>query len=101
MKKISIIVLLLATITGLAIAWIDSRPNWDDTGISVMMVLLASTLFGYISPQKPWLTALAVSVWISLASIAISNNFGALIALIPGFIGAYFGYFVKTRTGGH
>jgi len=101
MKKISIIVLLLATITGLAIAWIDSRPNWDDTGISVMMVLLASTLFGYISPQKPWLTALAVSVWIPLASIAISNNFGALIALIPGFIGAYFGYFVKARSAEH
>ncbi len=100
MKKISIIVLLLATITGWAIAWIDLRPNWDDTGISVMMVLLASALFGYLSPQKPWLTALVVSVWIPLASIAISNNFGALIALIPGFIGAYFGYFVKTRTGG-
>ena len=101
MKKISIIVLLLATITGWAIAWIDSRPNWDDTGISVMMVLLAAALFGYLSPQKPWLTALAVSVWIPLASIAISNNFGALIALIPGFIGAYFGYFVKARSAGH
>ena len=101
MKKISIIILLLATITGLAIAWIDSRPNWDDTGISVMMVLVASTLFGYLSPQKQWLTALAVCVWIPLASIVVSNNFGALIALIPGFIGAYFGYFVKARSAGH
>ena len=95
MKKTTIVVLILSTIAGLAIAWIDSRPNWDDTGISVFMVLCAATLFGYFSPQKPWLIALAVSIWIPLYCIVLSNNLGSMIALIPGFIGAYFGHFIK------
>jgi len=95
MKKPTIIVLVLSTVAGITIAWIDSRPNWDDTGITVFMVLCAATLFGYFSPKKPWLIALAVSIWIPLFEIASSNNFGSLIALIPGFIGAYFGHFIK------
>jgi uncharacterized membrane protein YeaQ/YmgE (transglycosylase-associated protein family) len=95
MKKTAIIVLVLSTIAGIAIAWIDSRPKWDDTGITVFMVLCTATLFGYFSPKKPWLIALAVSIWIPLFDIASSNNFGSLIALIPGFIGAYFGQFIK------
>jgi hypothetical protein len=95
MKRTEIIVLLLAIVTGLAVAWIDSRPNWDDTGITVLMVLCAATLWGYFSPRRPWLVALAVSIWIPIAGVVFSNNFGAVIALIPGFIGAYFGHFVK------
>ena len=97
MKKASLIVLVLAIAAGLAIAWIDSRPNWDDAGISVLMVLTAATLCGFLSPQRPWLMALAVSIWIPLLSIVSPNNFGAMLALIPGFIGAYFGSFVRRK----
>jgi uncharacterized membrane protein YjjP (DUF1212 family) len=98
MKKTNIIVLVLSAIAGLAIAGIDSRPNWDDTGITVFMVLCAVTLFGYFSTYKPWLIALAVSIWIPLFCIASSNNFGSMIALIPGFVGAYFGHFIKKNS---
>jgi hypothetical protein len=95
MKIKAMIVLTLATMAGLTIAWIDARPNWDDTGISVLMILCTATLFSYFSPQRPWLTALAVCIWIPIWGIISSQNFGSMIAVIPGFIGAYFGYFVK------
>lgn len=95
LKTKSIILLILATATGLVITWIDSRPNWDDAGISVLMILSAATLWGYLSPQKPWLTALAVCIWIPLLSILSAHNFGGLLALIPGFIGAYLGSYAK------
>ncbi|MCX6237868.1 MAG: hypothetical protein NTY07_09995 [Bacteroidia bacterium] len=98
MKKTSLIVLSLAILSGLAIAWIDSRPNWDDTGISVLMVLSAATLFGYFTKQRPWLTALAASVWIPIFGIIGTHNFGSLIAIIPGFIGAYLGFFFKKNS---
>lgn len=91
MKKTTIIILTLATIAGLVIAWIDSRPNWDDTGITVFMVFCASTLLGYLSPQKTWLIALAVSIWIPLYGILLSNNFGSLIALNPRLYRSLFG----------
>ena len=98
MKKASFFVVIPATLAGLAIAWIDSRPNWDDTGISVLMVLSAAAIFGYFTSQKPWLTALAVSIWIPLMSIAQTHNFGGLLALLPGFVGAYLGFAFKKNV---
>ena len=93
----SLILLTPAIITGLLIAWIDSRPNWDDTGISVLMILVAAAIFGFFDSEKPWLTALAVSIWIPLSGILSSTNFGSLLALVPGFAGAYMGYILKRK----
>lgn len=95
MKKIQYICLVLAIVTGLAIAWIDSRPTWDDTGITVFMILFLAMLFGFLGSVKPWLFALAVSIWVPLFENMSSNNYGALFAFIPGFAGAYIGYYIK------
>jgi len=97
MKKTSVILLVPAIILGVAIAWIDSRPTWDDTGISVLMILVASAAFGFITAERPWLTALAVSIWIPLFGILSTHNFGSLLALVPGFAGAYLGYLFKRK----
>ncbi len=97
MKKTAVLQLALTIITGFLITWIDARPTWDDTAISAMMVLTAAAVFGYFSSQKPWLTALAVSIWIPLFAIAATFNFGSLLALVPGFAGAYLGYILKRK----
>jgi hypothetical protein len=96
----SSILLSLATLAGLAIAWIDAQPTWDDTGITVLIVLTVAALFGFFTSKKIWITALAVSIWIPIVSIGTTHNFGGLLALIPGFVGAYFGYFIKMATKG-
>ena len=95
MKKSFVFYVILAVVLGFVIAWMDSRPNWDDTGISVFLVLVAALLCGFLAAQKPWLIALAVSVWIPLFEIVSTQNFGSLLALVPGFIGAFAGYFIK------
>lgn len=95
MKKILYVWLILAIATGLAIAWIDSRPNWDDTGITVFMILFSAMLFGFLASEKPWLIALAVSIWVPLFENMSASNYGALFAFVPGFIGAYVGYYIK------
>ncbi len=42
MRRTMFWVLLAAAVAvGLLIAWVDSRPNWDDTGILVGAILLA------------------------------------------------------------
>jgi len=97
MKKTSVILLVPAIILGVAIAWIDSRPTWDDTGISVLMILVAAAVFGFFTAEKPWLTAVAVSIWIPLFGILSTHNFGSLLALVPGFAGAYLGYLFKRK----
>ena len=98
MKKRAVIQLALCIITGFLITWIDARPTWDDTGISAAMILVAAAVFGFFSSQKPWLTALAVSAWIPLFGIVATFNFATLLALIPGFAGAYLGYMLKGKN---
>jgi hypothetical protein len=95
MKKTFNMYFLLATVTGLAIAWMDSQINWDDTGITAFVISLAATLFGFLAYEKLWLIALAVSMWIPLWAIFFTHNYGGLLALLPGFAGAYAGYFIK------
>ena len=62
MKKTFNIYFLLAELTGLAIAWIDTQPNWDDTGITVLLVSLIALLFGFLTLKNPWIIAVAVSM---------------------------------------
>ncbi|MFZ1009990.1 MAG: hypothetical protein WAN65_24345, partial [Candidatus Sulfotelmatobacter sp.] len=76
---------------GVLIAYVDSRPNWDDAGITAVAVFAASFLFAAIEPVRPWLWALCVGVWIPLYGIIESHNFGSLLALVFAFGGAYSG----------
>jgi hypothetical protein len=95
MKKRSIISLALAVVLGLGVSWIDSRPTWDDAGISALMVLSAAAFCGLLSSQRPWLIALAVGIWIPLFGIISTGNYGGILALIPAFLGAYAAHFIR------
>jgi hypothetical protein len=95
MRKSFILAAILASILGIGIAYIDSQPNWDDSGISAFMVLMAAVLCGYLAKQKPGLIALAVGIWIPICGIIFAQNFGSLLALLPAFIGAYSGWWIN------
>lgn len=95
MKRPYIFSIILAAIFGIGITWIDSQPTWDDTGITVLMVLIASFACGFIGIENPWLIALLVSAWIPLLGIVLHYSFTGLLALFPGFIGAYTGSGLK------
>ncbi len=86
--------LAVAVVVGLGIAWVDSRPTWDDTGITAGVVLLASAAFGFVAPRRPWLWALAVGGMIPLLGILRGGNFGSLLALVVALAGAYGGALV-------
>ena len=96
------ILLALAVLTGLFIAFVDSRPTWDDTGITAGAMLLSSGLLTLLGYRRPWLIALAIGLWTPLYETYLSRNFrlpGAilfplLVLLIPT-IGAYAGWAVR------
>lgn len=89
------ILLTIAVIAGLFFAYIDSRPTWDDTGITIGVLLLTSGLLGLIGFQRPWLLALAIGLWLPLYEISTAHAYASLIALIVTFIGAYGGWAVR------
>ena len=91
------LLLAMAALAGLFSAYVDSRPNWDDTGILVGGLLIVSgllTLFGY---KRPWLIALAVGIWIPLHDIYLTHDFSLLFILLIPLVGAYGGW--VTRLG--
>jgi hypothetical protein len=63
------ILLAVALSLGAAIAYVDSRPRWDDTGITAAALVLCSGILGAVGPSRPWLWALAVGLWIPLHAL--------------------------------
>jgi hypothetical protein len=94
------LLLPIAVCVGLLVAYIDSRPNWDDTGVTAGAVLLTCGVWGALAPERPWLWALAVGIWLPAYEIASTRNFGSLLALIFAFAGAYAGMGVRRLLGG-
>jgi hypothetical protein len=84
-----------AVLSGIFIAFVDSRPTWDDTGITVFGLLAVSGLLGMLGPKRPWLWALLVGIWIPLYNILTTHNFSLLITLFFPFFGAYAGMLVR------
>lgn len=98
MQPKRIIVLLgAALVVGLSITWLDSRPAWDDTGITAGLIVLASAAFGAARPRWAWLWALAIGAWIPLLGV-FNHNYAALLALAIALCGAYAGAFVRVLS---
>jgi hypothetical protein len=93
-----IFVLVISICAGLFLAWMDSRPGWDDSGITAGLIVLTAALFGYLYPVRPWIWALSVSSWIPLHAIILSGDFKMLLVCLFGFAGSYLGAAVKSNN---
>ena len=87
--------LIIALGLGLLFAYVDTRPNWDDTGVIAMAVAISCAILGALEPRRPWLWAIAVGIWLPLADMILHHNFGALLALLFAFGGAYAGMVLR------
>ena len=86
-----VFLVVLAILCGAAITYIDSRPTWDDTGITAGAVLLTSAVFAFLSPSRWWVWALTIGFWIPAVGILRANNYASLLALVVALIGAVVG----------
>lgn len=89
------ILLACSTILGLLIAYIDSRPTWDDTGLTVFALLAIGGVIGLLLQKRPWLYALAFGIWLPLTGIIFRHDWMMLIVLAFPFIGVYAGWLIK------
>lgn len=89
------VVLLLTVLCGLCIGWVDSRPGWDDTGITVGVIFVVSALLGGVLKERSWLVALVTAAPLAILELVLTGGSGAFIAFIPAFVGAYAGAFAR------
>lgn len=84
--------IVVSIVIGLAIAIVDSRPGWDDTGVTAAALLLATFAIALAAGRRPWLWALLVGVWTPLLELSASGQPASLIALAFAGMGAAAGY---------
>ncbi len=84
--------LIIAAFIGIMIAYIDSRPTWDDAGITAGALLLGAAVVGLFIRRHPWLYGISIGMWIPLVQIYHSHDFRILVILLIPLIGAYAGW---------
>ncbi len=91
MRTRTVVLWIAALAAGAAILWIDSRPTWDDTGITAGLLLLTSAGFGMAEPHQPWRWGLAVGAWIPVLQLFTAWQPLSLVILGIAMVGAYAG----------
>jgi hypothetical protein len=87
----------LTLCAGLAIAWVDTRPHWDDTGITAGAIAIAAGAASLVR-VPPWLAAALVAGPVVAAEI--SGGTGVLLAVPFALAGAYLGALARRLVAG-
>jgi hypothetical protein len=93
--------LAAALAIGATIAYVDSRPTWDDTGITAGTLLLSAAALSYFVRRRAWLIAMAVGIWIPALALIRRPEwrtlFMFLVPLVP-LTGALIGQGLRRLT---
>jgi hypothetical protein len=87
--------LAMGLLVGIAVAYIDSQPSWNDAGIIAGGLLLTSGILTLAGFRRPWLMALAVGLWIPARTLYVSHDASTLLVVLFALVGAYLGWAVR------
>ena len=82
----------VALASGVTIGLIDAGPDWDDTGITAVSLVLASAVSAAIGLRRPWLFALLVAGFVPLQELPRGSDGAPLFAFLFAGAGAGAGY---------
>ena len=87
----------VALAMGGLISYLQARANLSDIGITAVILLLVSALFGFLQPKRPWLFALALGIWVPILGFIRTQSLITVLALVLAFVGAYSGAALRNR----
>jgi hypothetical protein len=85
------LILAFAAACSVAIAYVDSRPTWDDTGVTAAAIVGVCGLLGFVAPRRAWIWALVVGGGIPMAAVLTGHGFASLVAVPIALAGTYAG----------
>jgi hypothetical protein len=77
---------------GVGVAFIDSSPGWDSTGITAGLLFLGAGAAAAIGRDRPWLWALLVGLPTPILETVRDGNVGSWLALVSAALGAAVGW---------
>ena len=83
---------IVALVAGIAIAFLDSRPGWDDTGITAVCLAVAAAFAAAIAGRRPWLWAIASGIWVPLVEVRSLEIGGPFLSFSFAGVGAAVGW---------
>ncbi len=87
----------VAIAIGGLITYVNARPDFGDTAVTAVVLLVIAGVFGFLRPKFWWLFALALGIWIPILGFFRTQNLFTLLALVVAFVGAYGGSALRTR----
>jgi hypothetical protein len=90
----SIVPPVIALLIGAGIGYVDSRPAWDDAGITAGMVFLTAAVLAGVRPRTFWVSGLAAGLPVFVMNAILHSNFGSGLAVGVGLIGSVVGLLV-------
>ena len=95
----SLVTLVIGLMIGTGIGYVDSRPTWDDTGITVGAVFVSAAVLATIRPRSGWLAGLAVGLPVLIFDVVLHGHYGAAAAVVVALVGAGAGMLVGRALG--
>jgi len=86
------ILIVGATAVGIVIGYVDSQPTWDDTGITLSLLLLTSAMVAGLSGRWPLLWGLLIGAWIPILEFGGTAGPASLTGLGVAILGALAGW---------
>jgi hypothetical protein len=88
-----------ALAAGVAIAALDSRPTWDDTGVTVGLLVVTASALAFVDRRRPWLWALLVGAPLAIIEVPASGSAAPLAGVVVAAVGAGVGWLLARGTG--
>lgn len=84
--------LVLGVLSGSLIGFIDSRPGWDDTGITAAALFIVAAFLSSRRPEDAILIGLSVGVPVLVLNALQQHGPGAVLAVVIAMAGAGSGW---------
>jgi hypothetical protein len=76
----------------------DSRPGYDDTGVTVVLLIAIAAVAAAIGGSRPWLWAILVGAWTPIIEMGSGGSTGSLLALVFAGLGSAVGFLARRAS---